>query len=168
VSNSFRTSSVRPRPFTLVLFIPDTEENRTKVKGLGRTEDVLKLFDTDGREAPTNWPMEDGGVLPFIAEDRRQYKDLEKRKMAGEGIRVEKVEERLNPLLGPALDVFSETPLSASDPQDEERPKVCEFGAPGCPGFPHNARDDERLCPACKVIYLKARARGMPASGRHG
>jgi len=37
-------------------------------------------------------PMEDGGVLPFIAEDRRQYKDLEKRKTAGADIRVRPVE----------------------------------------------------------------------------
>lgn len=53
------------------------------------------------------------------------------------------------------------------DPQDEERPQVCRFGAPGCPGFPSPGTAD-RLCPACAVVYNRARRAGMPPSGRHG
>lgn len=50
----------------------------------------------------------------------------------------------------------------AADPQDEERPAVCRFGAPGCPGWPPDC------CPDCLERYRRARANGMPPSGRHG
>jgi hypothetical protein len=54
------------------------------------------------------------------------------------------------------------------DPIEEERPQVCKFGAPGCPGWPHNASDAAKICPAHEELYERARRAGMPASGRHG
>ncbi len=54
------------------------------------------------------------------------------------------------------------------DPIEEERPQVCKFGAPGCPGWPHSASDAAKVCPAHEELYERARRAGMPASGRHG
>lgn len=78
--------------FRFIAAIEDTEENRKKLEALGSREDLLKLFNTDGTEAPTNWPAEDKGVLPFIAEGRRQYRERERRVEAGKDITVRPVE----------------------------------------------------------------------------
>ena len=51
---------------------------------------------------------------------------------------------------------------------EDERPRVCQFGAPGCPGFPDLDGSVDRVCPAHAVVYEKARQNGMPPSGRHG
>jgi len=41
----------------------------------------------------------------------------------------------------------------------EQTKLSCYFGAVGCDGF---------TCSQCVALYERARARGMPASGRHG
>jgi hypothetical protein len=56
-------------------------------------------------------------------------------------------------------------PAPASEPNDleealrDERPAVCRFGAPGCPGWPPGC------CPACLVRYQHARSGGESDGG---
>lgn len=63
--------------FRFIAAIPDTEEARKALDAMDIAS-LLALFHTDGTEAPTAWPAADGGVLPWLAEMRRQYKAKQK------------------------------------------------------------------------------------------
>lgn len=56
--------------------IDDTPETRASLKdrfGLAPSlRQVMELFGTDGEPVPTDWPEEDGGVIPAIAAWRRE------------------------------------------------------------------------------------------------
>lgn len=62
-----------------VASIPGTPENRKAIADdngngtVGSLEGLFALFKTDGQPAPTDWPEDEGGVLPFIVEARREY-----------------------------------------------------------------------------------------------
>jgi len=59
--------------FRYVAEIAATKEiEKTLDEGCMTLESVFRLFDTDGKEAPTRWPERDHGVIPWIAELQRQ------------------------------------------------------------------------------------------------
>lgn len=55
-----------------VAAIDDTQAARDRLDECGTLAEVLTLFKTDGQPAPSEWPQEDTGVLPMIAEWRRE------------------------------------------------------------------------------------------------
>lgn len=54
-----------------VAALDDNEENRQKLDEAGTQEDLFKLFQTDGKDAPSSWPEVNKGVIPWIAEMQR-------------------------------------------------------------------------------------------------
>lgn len=56
-----------------VASILDTEETRKRLGAATSLRELFDLFGTDGQPAPTRWPEEDGGMLPFIAEMQREH-----------------------------------------------------------------------------------------------
>lgn len=52
--------------------IVDGEETRSQLDQCATLAEVLALFNTDGTPPPTEWPERDAGVLPMIAEWRRE------------------------------------------------------------------------------------------------
>jgi hypothetical protein len=56
--------------------IDDTPETRAALDANPSLRKVFELFGTDGELPPTDWPSEDEGVIPFVAELRRE--DLKK------------------------------------------------------------------------------------------
>ena len=54
-----------------VASILDTPETRERLGTTGTLASLFALFDTDGQPAPTAWPEENRGVIPWIAEMQR-------------------------------------------------------------------------------------------------
>ena len=54
-----------------VAALDDTEENRKKLRETYHQDELFQLFQTDGRDAPTDWPEENKGVIPWVASMRR-------------------------------------------------------------------------------------------------
>ena len=67
--------------FRYVTSVEDTPETRLALTGGGRSnmgqvgtlQELLAVFKTDGLPAPTEWPEENGGMIPFVAESQRNY-----------------------------------------------------------------------------------------------
>lgn len=99
-----------------VAALDDTEENRKKLDEAGTREDLFKLFQTDGQDALTEWPEENKGVIPWIAEMRR-----------GEGVPV-----MLTPQVVSSEEDISKgilrVKLTRSEiPQEEALKKIAEY-----------------------------------------
>lgn len=56
-----------------VTSILDTPETTKALEETGSLQALFALFKTDGQPAPTNWPEENGGVIPWIAEMQRDH-----------------------------------------------------------------------------------------------
>lgn len=52
--------------------VPDVGQNIGKE--CNTLEELFRYFRTDGAEAPTNWPVEQRGLIPFVAELQDQYR----------------------------------------------------------------------------------------------
>ena len=55
-----------------VAAIDDTEENRKRLDAAPSKEKLFELFGTDGKDAPSDWPEVNKGVLPWLAEAQRE------------------------------------------------------------------------------------------------
>jgi hypothetical protein len=56
-----------------VASIPDTEHNRKLLEGDLSIQQLFVLFATDGQDAPSQFPPENEGLIPWLAELRREY-----------------------------------------------------------------------------------------------
>lgn len=56
-----------------VAHVPWSKDSADSLKAMGSLAELFAFFRTDGEPAPTDWPEENAGVLPFIAEARREY-----------------------------------------------------------------------------------------------
>jgi len=57
--------------FRFIAALEDTKENRVALDEAGTREQLLTLFQTDGKEAPSDWPEKNKGVIPWLAALRR-------------------------------------------------------------------------------------------------
>ena len=55
-----------------VACVDDTPMMRTALEDGPSLHEVMKLFCTDGELPPTEWPERNGGLLPMVAEWRRE------------------------------------------------------------------------------------------------
>ncbi len=59
--------------FRFVASIPLSEIEDDRFGGGDTLESLFRTFKTDGRDAPTQWPEADHGVIPWVAEMQRQH-----------------------------------------------------------------------------------------------